>query len=169
MSYHCPRCEGTVLDRTNYICPVCGVDLPPELLFRPPDMPEFDKLAEGKDVQVSLLSRALHDLRTVKKQPQALREAVIRYFRNGISKGFKVAELLEWLFFWPSNRWSVFAQMDFTGKAGHKFVDMVKTLTLRDLGVDDASVAAQASASPNGDPVKRSDNSGVTEVPPSVS
>src|SRR5271169_2848364 len=101
-------------------------------------MTQSTKLAEGRDVQVALLSQALLELRSAKGRPQALREAVIRYFRNGISNGFKVAELLEWLFFWPNNRWSPFAQMDFSGKAGHDFVDMVKTLNLRDIGVDDA-------------------------------
>ena len=141
MSYHCPKCGGTVFDRTNYVCPVCGADLPPQLLFRPPDMPEFDKLVEGNDVQLVLLSQALLELRSAKGSPQVLREAVIRYFTKGISKGFKVTELLEWLFFWPTNRWSVFAQVDFSAKAGSEFVGMVKTLTLQDLGVPDAADA----------------------------
>jgi hypothetical protein len=139
------------------------------MVFRPPDMPEFDKLAEGRDVQVAVLSQALLELRSGKRRPPALREAVIRYFRNGSSNGFKVAELLEWLFFWPTNRWSVFAQIGFSGKAGHEFVEMVKALTLRDLGVDDASIAAQPGASPNGGPAKPLGDSGVTGGPPSVS
>lgn len=141
MSYHCPKCNGIVLDRTSYVCAVCGADLPPELLFRPPDMPEFDKLAEGRSVQVALLAQALRELRSAKGRSPLLREAVIRYFKNGIANRFKVPELIEWLFFWPSNRWSVFAQIDFAGKAGHEFVEMVKGLTLRDLGVDDESIA----------------------------
>ena len=145
MSYRCPKCQGTALDRTCYVCPVCGADLPPELLFRPPDMPEFDKLAEGRDVQVALLGQALLELRSAKGRAPALREAVIRYFRNGLANGFKVAELLEWLFFWPTNRWSVFAQTGFPGKAGSEFVAMVKALTVADLGVNDASIAQQPS------------------------
>ena len=92
---------------------------------------------EGKELQVSLLSRALRDLRTAKEQPQALRLAAIHYFKDGISNGFAVEDLLKWLFLWPDNRWSVFAQLGFSGKAGQDFVGMIKGLTLEELGVDE--------------------------------
>ena len=143
MSYRCPKCNASVFDRTNYLCPVCGTDLPPELLFRPPDWPGFDDLAQGKDIQVALLAQALLELRKAKARQPAQREAVIRYFKNGISSGFTIPDLITWLFLWPDNRWCVFAQMGLSENAGHEFLNMVKALTLRDLGVDDSSPAAQ--------------------------
>jgi hypothetical protein len=86
MSDRCPKCDGAIYDRTNYVCPVCGTDLPPELLFRPPDMSDFDRLVEGNEIQVELLSRALLELRKARGHPQALRDAAIRYFKAGISR-----------------------------------------------------------------------------------
>jgi hypothetical protein len=99
-------------------------------------------LAEGNEVQVALLSQALLEVRKARGHREEMREAVIRYFKNGMAQGFKVKQLLEWLFFWPSDRWSVFVQADFPGTAGHEFVEMVKGLTLLDLGVEDGSAVA---------------------------
>jgi hypothetical protein len=132
MSYHCPKCRGVIYDRTNYICPACGNSLPPELLFRPPDMPDYDAVIKGKEVQVALLSHTLYELRKAHGQPQALREVTIHYFRTGLSHGFEIGQLLEWLFFWPNNRWSAFAQANFSSKGGHEYIEMVKSLTVRD-------------------------------------
>ncbi len=105
-------------------------------------MPDFDKVAEGKEIQVALLSRALFELRRAHEHPQALREAAIRYFKSGIAQGFEIGPLLEWFFLWPSGRWSVFAQTGFSGSAGHEFLEMVKKLTIQDLDSNDRSKAS---------------------------
>jgi hypothetical protein len=49
--------------------------------------------------------------------------------------------LIEWLFSWPTNRWSVFSQVDFPGKAGREFIEMLKQLTIEDLHSNDTSAS----------------------------
>ena len=82
-------------------------------------------------IPVALLSQALLELQAARGNPQAEREAAIRYFKSGIGSGYRVGPLLEWLFFWPNNRESVFwqAQLD------SNFVAMLKKMSLRDLGL----------------------------------
>ncbi len=110
MSYSCPECHKVIYDRTNYTCPTCGAELPAVILFRPPDMPDFDTVAEGKEVQVALLAELLRDLRKAHGHSQAIREATIRYFRDGVQKGFDPSTLVEWIHSWPNGRWSVLSQ-----------------------------------------------------------
>jgi hypothetical protein len=84
------------------------------------------------EIPVALLSQALIDLRAARGNPKAAREAAIRYFKNGFASGFQIGPLLEWLFFWPSNRESVASQ----ARLDTRFVEMLKKLSLRDLGLD---------------------------------
>ncbi len=100
-------------------------------------MPENTSAAE---VPVALLSQALLDLRAASGNRKAEREAALRYFKSGIASGYQVGPLLEWLFSWPNNRESVFWQ----ARLDTQFVDMLKKLSLRDLGLaSDGTVPAQ--------------------------
>jgi hypothetical protein len=112
------------------------------------------------EVPVALLSQALVELRTAHGNRKAEREAAIRYFKSGIADGHQIGPLLEWLCFWPNNRESVFWQ----ARLDNKFVEMLKNLSLRDLGM-----AANECASPNGGPAEPSGNSGAAGGPASVS
>jgi len=87
------------------------------------------------EIPVALLSQALLELRAARGNPQAAREAAIRYFKSGIENGFQVGALLQWLLFWPSDNESVFWQVRFPGNEGMQFIEMLKKLSLRDLGV----------------------------------
>ena len=82
-------------------------------------------------VPVALLSQALVELRAARGNRQEEREAAIRYFKSGLANGYQVGPLLEWLCFWPNNRESVFWQ----ARLDSKFVDMLKKLSTRDLGL----------------------------------
>jgi hypothetical protein len=116
------------------------------------------------EVPTALLSQALLDLRAARGKPQAAREAAIRYFKSGIEGGFQVESLLRWLFFWPNDSDSVFCQVRFQGNEGGQFIEMLKKLSLRDLGV-----APDECAAPNDGPATHSGNSGASEGPPSAS
>jgi hypothetical protein len=83
------------------------------------------------EVPVELLSQALLEFRAARGNRQAEKAAAIRYFKNGIANGYQVGPLLEWLCFWPNNRESVFWQ----ARLDSKFVEMLKNLSLRDLGL----------------------------------
>jgi hypothetical protein len=83
------------------------------------------------EVPVALLSQALLELRAARGNRQAEKEAAIRYFKSGLANGYQVGPLLEWLCFWPNNRESVFWQ----ARLDSKFVEMLKKLSLRDLGL----------------------------------
>jgi hypothetical protein len=91
-------------------------------------MPEDTSQTE---VPVALLSQALLELRAARGNRQAEKAAAIRYFKSGLANGYQVGPLLEWLCFWPNNRESVFWQ----ARLDSKFVDMLKKLSLRDLGL----------------------------------
>ena len=84
--------------------------MPAVVLFRPADMPDYDEIAEGKEIQVVLLAELLRDLRRAHGHSQTISEATIRYFKEGIAKGFDPSSLLEWLYTWPNRRWSVLSQ-----------------------------------------------------------
>ncbi len=86
-------------------------------------------------IPVALLSQALLELQAARGNPQAARAAAIRYFKNGIESGFQIGPLLDWLLFWPSNTESVFWQVHFPGNEGRQFIEMLKKLSLGDLGV----------------------------------
>jgi hypothetical protein len=94
------------------------------MLFRPSDMPDFDKIAEGKEIQVVLLAELLRDLRRAHGHSQAIREATIRYFKEGIAKGFDLSSLLEWLYTWPNRRWSVLSQAP--DRSRQEFVELLQ-------------------------------------------
>ena len=98
------------------------------------------------EVPVALLSQALVELRAARENRQAQREAAIRYFKSGLAKGYQVGPLLEWLCFWPNNRESVFWQ----ARLDSKFVEMLKKLSVRDLGLasNDAAAAEDGKPSP---------------------
>ena len=112
------------------------------------------------EVPVGLLSQALVELRTARGNRKAEREAAVRYFKSGIADGHQIGPLLEWLCFWPNNRESVFWQ----ARLDSKFVEMLKRLSLQDLGM-----AANECTAPNGGPAAPSGNPEVIEGPPSVS
>ncbi len=92
MSYHCPKCNGVINDRRNYVCATCGAELPAALLFLPPGM--ANKLAGETNIPVELLARALMELRKARGNSQATREVVVRYFKDGIAGGFQIGPLL---------------------------------------------------------------------------
>jgi hypothetical protein len=91
-------------------------------------MPE-NRSPEG--IPVALLSQALIDLKAARGNPKAEREAAIRYFKSGIANGYQVGPLLKWLCLWPNNRESIISQ----ARLGGSFVDMLKKLSLQDLGL----------------------------------
>ena len=47
------------------------------VLFRPADMPDFDKVAEGREFWMDLLAELLRDLRNADGHSQAINEATI--------------------------------------------------------------------------------------------
>jgi len=108
------------------------------------------------EVPVALLSQALVELRTARGNRKAEREAAIRYFKSGIADGHQVGPLLEWLCFWPNNRESVFWQ----ARLDSKFVEMLKKLSLRDLGM-----TANDSPAPSNGPARPPGNPEATEGP----
>jgi hypothetical protein len=93
------------------------------------------------EIPVALLSQALLELREARGNSPATRQAAIRYFRNGIARGYQVGPLLKWLFSWPNNRESVFWQLRYSGKEGHEFVEMLRKLPVEELGLNDTSAA----------------------------
>jgi len=119
-------------------------------------MPESKSSLE---VPVALLSQALVELRTARGNREAEREAAIRYFKSGIAEGYQIGPLLDWLCFWPNNRESVFWQ----ARLDSKFVEMLKKLSLRDLGM------AAKCAPPNDGPAERTLSSEAGSGPASVS
>ncbi|PYJ80521.1 MAG: hypothetical protein DME22_24005 [Verrucomicrobia bacterium] len=74
MSYRCPKCNGIIYDRRNYLCAVCGAELPARLLFLPPEMVDLDKVAGGAEIPVDLLAQTLLELRKARGNLQ--RESV---------------------------------------------------------------------------------------------
>lgn len=96
------------------------------------------------EIPVALLSQALVELRSARGNRPAEREAAIRYFKSGLAKGYQIGPLLEWLFFWPNKRESVFCQ----ARLDTKFVEMLKKMSIRDLGLppDQAGPADDARA-----------------------
>jgi hypothetical protein len=89
-------------------------------------------------IPVALLSQALLELREARGNFQATREAVIRYFKNGIASGFQVGPLLQWLVFWPNNRESVFSQVGYSSKERREFLEILKEKRpVRELGLND--------------------------------
>src|SRR5437588_1948282 len=82
------------------------------------------------EVPVGLLKQALLELREARGNSQATREALIRYFRNGVARNFQIGPLLEWLISWPNKRESVFSQAG----AGRDFVEILKKLPVQELG-----------------------------------
>lgn len=91
-------------------------------------MPENTSQTE---VPVALLSQALLELRAARGNREAEKKAAIGYFKSGVANGYQIGPLLEWLCFWPNDRESVFwqARLDST------FVNMLKKLSMRDLGL----------------------------------
>ena len=136
MSYRCPKCNGIIYDRRNYVCGVCGAELPARLLFLPPEL--ADKVAGEIDVPIELLARALLELRKARGHSQATREAVIHYFKDGITGGFQVGPLLGWLFSWPTRRDSVFSQVGYSVEEMDEFMEILKEKhSARELGLSD--------------------------------
>ena len=90
------------------------------------------------DVPVALLSQALLDLREVRGSQRATREAVIRYFKSGITGGFTVGSLMQWLFFWPDEKQSVFSQVGYSAKEISEFMEILKEKhSAQELGLRD--------------------------------
>jgi hypothetical protein len=83
------------------------------------------------EVPVALLKQALLELREARGNPEATREALIRYFTNGVAGNFQIGPLLEWLMSWPSKHESVFWQLG----AGSEFVEILKKLPVQELGL----------------------------------
>src|SRR2546430_2906514 len=110
MSYRCPKCNGIIYDRRNYLCAVCGAELPARLLFLPPEMLDLDKVAGGAEIPVDLLAQTLLELRKARGNLQATREVVIGYFRGGGGSGVPVRPLLRLLLSLPRGREGVFSQ-----------------------------------------------------------
>jgi hypothetical protein len=142
MSYRCPKCNGMIYDRTNYVCALCGAELPAGFLFLPPEMAALGEAAGGTGIPVALLAQALLELRKARGNAEETRLAAIRYFRNGIAGGFQVGPLLNWLMSWPEVRWSVFSQAGYSAKEGKEFVEMLKKLPAQELGLNDTTTAA---------------------------
>jgi hypothetical protein len=140
MSYRCPKCNGIIYDRTNYVCAFCGTELPAELLFVRPETAVSDQAAGGTEIPVALLAEALRELRKARGNAEATRQAAIHYFRSGLASGFQAGPLLSWLFSWPNRRESVFSQAGYSGKEGSEFVEMLKKLPVQELGSNDTTV-----------------------------
>jgi hypothetical protein len=84
-----------------------------------------------KPIPVDLLSDALLDLRAARGNRHAEKASALRYFKGGIARGYEVGPLLQRLCFWPNDRESVFWQ----ARLDSKFLDMLKKLSLRELGL----------------------------------
>ena len=140
MSYRCPKCNGIIYDRTNYVCAICGAELPAELLFIRPETAVSDQAAGGTVIPVALLSETLLELRKARGNAEATRQAAIHYFRSGVASGFEVGPLLNWLFFWPNRGQSVFSQVGYSGKESSEFVETLKKLPVQELGSDDTAI-----------------------------
>jgi hypothetical protein len=140
MSYRCPKCNGIIYDRTNYVCAFCGTELPAELLFLGPETAASGKATGGTEIPVALLAEALRELRKARGDAEATRQAAIHYFRSGVASGFQVGALLSWLFSWPNRRESVFSQVGYEGKQGREFVETLKKLPVQELGLKDTAI-----------------------------
>jgi len=88
-------------------------------------------------IPVALLAQVLIELREARGNKEATRAAAVRYFRNGLTAGYQVGPLLNWLFFWPSRTDSVFWQVRFPAPEGSEFVQMLKKLPVQELGLTD--------------------------------
>ena len=91
------------------------------------------------EVPVALLSKASVDLREARSSSQrATREAVIRYFKFGITGGFTVGSLMHWLFLWPDSKQSVFSQVGYSAKEISEFMEILKEKhSAQELGLQD--------------------------------
>jgi hypothetical protein len=78
------------------------------------------------EVPVALLSQTLLDLRETRGSQRETREAVIRYFKSGIAGGFTVGSLMQWLFFWPDKKQSVFSQVGYSANEVSEFMEILK-------------------------------------------
>ena len=85
----------------------------------------------SKEVPVALLSQALVEFRAADGNLKIQREVAIRYFKSGITEGYELGPLLEWLLFWPNTRQSVFWQARLTAR----FAEILKKISLREIGV----------------------------------
>ena len=139
MSYRCPSCNGIIYDRKNHRCGLCGAELPASFQMFPPDMAEEARAAA---IPIDLLAQALLELRKARGNSEATRDAAIRYFKGGIAIGFEVGPLLESLMFWPNRRDSVFSEVGYTGNEGVEFVQILKNLSLHELGLNDPTTSA---------------------------
>jgi len=136
MSYRCPKCNGIIYDRRNYVCAFCGAELPATLLFLSPEM--ADKLAGTTDVPIEFLAQTLRQLRKARGNFRATREAVICYFKEGIASGFQVWPLLDWLHSWPNRNESVFSQVVYSVKEIQEFWEILKEKhSAQELGLKD--------------------------------
>ena len=93
------------------------------------------------EMPVTLLAQALLDLREARGNSEATRQAVIRYFKAGITTGMQIGPMVEWLFFWPNQRESVFGQAGYSHKASIEFIGMVKRMQIQEIGLDDTTNA----------------------------
>jgi len=134
MSYHCPKCNNLVYDRKSRTCGFCGAELPVMFLFYPPDLAATAK-TEG--IPIELLARTLLELKAVRGNPAATREAAVRYFKDGIADGIEIGLLLHSLLFWPDQHNSVFSQTGYSGNEGTEFVNMLKSLSVEELDSSD--------------------------------
>ena len=90
------------------------------------------------EIPVPLLSQALLELRQARGSQRATREAVIRYFKSGIAGGFTVGLLVQWLFFWPDKKQSVFSQVGYSATEIREFMEILKEKhSAQELGLRD--------------------------------
>jgi hypothetical protein len=101
------------------------------------------------EVPVALLNEALLELRQARGNPEATREALIRYFREGVARNFKIGPLLEWLFSWPNKRESVFWKVG----TGRDLLEILKKLPVQELGLGPSAAVSSDCLGPERLPV----------------
>jgi hypothetical protein len=89
------------------------------------------------EIPVALLTQALLDLRQARRSRSATRQALLVYFRAGIKEQFDLDQLVNWLFFWPNNRQSAFAQAGYSDHEACELIDMLKRIPINEIGLDD--------------------------------
>jgi hypothetical protein len=102
---------------------------------------EMSDSIETNEIPVALLAQALQGLRLARGNPAATRQAVIEYFRAGVGMRLELGKMLHWLFFWPSQRESAFGQVGYSHKQGLEVLDMVKRISIEEIGLNDETSA----------------------------
>ena len=75
------------------------------------------------------------ELRTAQGHMEATREALLRFFRRGLRADLLLDDLMQILFFQPSQTGSIFSRVGYTAPETEFNIRMVKAFTIAEIGI----------------------------------